>query len=195
MFNMKALFLRALLALTIAVGAPAALAGPIYRVSLDTSSLAGITGYLDLGLNGELSNQATATVSNFSGAFVGAPELFGGAAGDVAGGAVLRNTSTFNFFDQLVDFGGVVSFDVTFTDVAADNGLLFSVALMSQNFDAYLGAAGNLFEISLVTGEPTVVDVLAAGVDVNAVPEPADWLLLATGLMLIGFTRRMQSRR
>lgn len=195
MFNMKALFLRALLALAIAVGAPAALAGPMYRVSLDTSSLAGTNGYLDLGLNGLGGTTGFATIKNFSGAFIGDGLVFGDAGGDVGSTVVLGNGTGFNFFDQLVEFGGTVSFDVSFSELAGNNGLLFSVAFMTPAFDAYLGAPGNLLEISLMPGEPNVLDVLADGVDVTAVPEPSDWLLLATGLVLISFTRRLQSRR
>jgi hypothetical protein len=44
MSNLVSLLFRVLLALSIAAGAPAALAGPLYRVSLDTSALAGTVG-------------------------------------------------------------------------------------------------------------------------------------------------------
>lgn len=196
MFNMKALFLRALLALAIAAGAPAALAGPTYKVTLDTSALAGSTGYLDLGLNGPGDAVGAARIGNFSGNFVGTtPQLFGDASGDVVNGAILGNDFGFNFFDQLVEFGGIVSFDVRFDALGGPSGLLFSVAFMDETLTSYLGAAGNLLEISLMPGEPDVVDRLVDGVQLSAVPEPADWLLLATGLLLIGVTRRLQPGR
>ena len=115
MFNIKTLFLRALLALSIAIGAPAAIAGPIYNVSLDTRSLAGTTGLLDLVFLGrETPNPTFARLSNFSGDFFGDAILEGDAAGDVVNGAVLGNRDGFNAFDQAVRFGGLISFNVSF---------------------------------------------------------------------------------
>lgn len=199
MFNMKNLFLRALLALSIAIGAPAALAGPLYRVSIDTSSLAG-TGYLDLGFNGlgDGSRTALATIGNFSGDFLGDTQLFGDVSGGIGGGVLLGNATGFNFFDQAVRFGGLFSFDVSFDLGSSGPGTLFSVALMDDTLTQYLGGAFNLLTIDLVPGDTPFVVVdepgLAAIGEVAAVPEPGEWLLLATGLMLICLTRRMQQR-
>lgn len=198
MFNMKNLFLRALLALSIAVGAPAALAGPMFHVKVDTSSLSG-TGYLDLGFNGlGDAGAALATVTNFSGNFLTDSQPFGDVSGDIAGGVRLGNGTGFNFFDQAVSFGGLFSFDVSFDTAASGPGVLFSVALMNDALDAYLGGDFNLLTIDLIPGQAPVIDVVEPGLaslaEVAQVPEPGEWLLLATGLMLIALTRRMQQR-
>ena len=189
------LFFRALLALTIAVGAPAALAGPMYRVSLDTTALAGTTGYLDLGLNGPLDASPTmASISNFSGAFLNGSLYSGNASGDVDSGVFLSTGPDFNFFDQLVAFGGMFSFDVSIDLGAGNNGTLFSVAVVDDQFN-YLGAAGNLIELNLFSGQPAQLLTLeTAFASVAEVPEPGEWLLLATGLLMIGATRRLQQR-
>ena len=199
MHNYYSLFLRAVLAFSIAVGAPAALAGPLYRVSLDTSSFAGSTGFLSLGfLGGGNVGQAVASVSNISGSFDGAPDYVGDVMGDVASGVTLGNSTDANFFDQAVTFGGLFSFDVSIDSGDDVFGSLFSVALWNAAFDAYLGADADLFTINVVPGSDDALNVFAPGLvqvtQVAEVPEPGEWLLLATGLLLIGATRRMQQR-
>lgn len=189
---------RVLLALSIAIGAPAALAGPMYRVSLDTSALAGTVGYLDLGLNGPLDAAPTvARVSNFSGAFLDGGILApsGDVSGDIVNGVVLRNSADLNYFDQLVTFGGLFSFDVSFDLGGGDHGTLFSVGFIDNAYN-FLGAIGNVIEMNLVAGQPVelqLVDGAFAGV--AEVPEPGAWLLLASGLFLLVTTRRLHQRR
>ena len=192
------LLFRALLALSIAVGAPAALAGPLYRVSLDTSTLAGTVGYLDLGLNGPLDAAPTvARVSNFSGAFLDGGILApsGDASGDIVNGVVLRNGPELNFFDQLVAFGGLFTFDVSFELGEGEHGTLFSVGFIDEAFN-YLGAVGNVIELNLVSGQPGELQLVEGEfASVAQVPEPGAWLLLASGLLLLATTRRMRERR
>jgi len=195
MFNIKTLFLRALLALSIAIGAPAAIAGPIYNVSLDTRSLAGTTGLLDLVFLGqETPNPTFARLSNFSGDFFGDAILEGDAAGDVVNGAVLGNRDGFNAFDQAVRFGGLISFDVSFETEYELIGTTLSVALLDMDYN-YLGAEAFLATIDVMANTPATIAILAPNlVSVAEVPEPSDWLLVVSGLLLIGFTRRMQAR-
>jgi hypothetical protein len=198
MSNLVSLLFRVLLALSIAVGAPAALAGPLYRVSLDTSALAGSVGYLDLGLNGPLDAAPTvARLGNFSGAFLegGALPPSGDASGDVVNGIVLRNGPEWNFFDQLVTFGGLFSFDVEFELGEGANGSLFSVAFVDDALN-YLGATGNVLEMNLVAGQGAELQLVdAAFASVAEVPEPGAWLLVASGLFLLATARRLRQRR
>lgn len=192
------MLLRVLLALSIAIGAPAALAGPMYRVSLDTSALAGTTGYLDLGLNGPLDAAPTvARVSNFSGAFLDGGILApsGDVSGDIVNGVVLRNSADFNYFDQLVTFGGLFSFDVSFDLGGGDHGTLFSVGFIDEAYN-FLGAIGNVIELNLVAGQPAQLQLVEGQfASVAEVPEPGAWLLLASGLFLLVTTQRMRQRR
>lgn len=198
MSNLVSLLFRALLALSIALGAPAALAGPMFRVSLDTSALAGTVGYLDLGLNGPLAADPTvARVSNFSGAFLDGGVLppSGDVSGDIVDGVVLRNGPDQNFFDQLVQFGGLLSFDVSFELGGGDNGTVFSVAFIDDALN-YLGAVGNVIELNLVAGQPAELQLVdEAFASATQVPEPGAWLLLASGLFLLATTKRMKQRR
>ena len=196
MSNLVSLLFRVLLALSIAAGAPAALAGPLYRVSLDTSALAGTVGYLDLGLNGPLDAAPTvARLGNFSGAFLEGGMTSGDVGGDVVNGVVLRNGPEWNFFDQLVTFGGLFSFDVEFDLGEGANGSLFSVAFVDDDLH-YLGAAGNVLEMNLVAGQSVELQLVdAAFASVAEVPEPAVWLLVASGLVLLAATGRLRQRR
>lgn len=196
MSNLVPLLFRVLLALSIAAGAPAALAGPLYRVSLDTSALAGTVGYLDLGLNGPLDAAPTvARLGNFSGAFLEGGMTSGDVSGDVVNGVVLRNGPEWNFFDQLVTFGGLFSFDVEFDLGEGANGSLFSVAFVDDALN-YLGAAGNVLEMNVVAGQSVELQLVdAAFASVAEVPEPAAWLLVASGLLLLAATRRLRQQR
>lgn len=201
MFNIKNLFLRALLALSIAVGAPAAVAGPVYSVSINTSSLAGTSGLLDLMFLGlETPNPTFARISNFSGDFFGEPIPEGDVVGDIASGVVMGNRTGYNVFDQAVRFGGLLSFDISFETEYELIGTTLSVALLDMAFN-YVGADSHLLAIDVVANAPATIDVLAPGLVSVAelppaeVPEPRDWLLVATGLVLLGATRRLQQRR
>ena len=196
MSNLVSLLFRVLLVLSIAAGAPAALAGPLYRVSLDTSALAGTVGYLDLGLNGPLDAAPTvARLGNFSGAFLEGGMTSGDVSGDVVNGVVLRNGPEWNFFDQLVTFGGLFSFDVEFDLGEGANGSLFSVAFVDDALN-YLGAAGNVLEMNVVAGQSVELQLVdAAFASVAEVPEPAAWLLVASGLLLLAATGRLRQQR
>lgn len=198
MTNFTNMLFRVLLALSIAIGAPAALAGPMFRVSLDTSALAGTVGYLDLGLNGPLDAAPTvARVSNFSGAFLDGGILApsGDVSGDIVNGVVLRNSADLNYFDQLVTFGGLFSFDVSFDLGGGDHGTLFSVGFIDDAYNS-LGAIGNVIELNLVTGQPAQLQLVEGQfASVAEVPEPGAWLLLASGLFLLVTTQRMRQRR
>ena len=114
----------------------------------------------------------------------------------VASGVVMGNRTGYNVFDQAVRFGGLLSFDVSFETEYEFIGTTLSVALLDSEFLNYLGAEAHLLTIDVMANPPAVIDVLAPGlVSVAEVPEPREWLLLATGLFLLGATRRLQPRR
>jgi|GEM_PF-5401484 len=60
----------------------------------------------------------------------------------------------------------------------------------------YLGAAGNVLEMNLVAGQSVELQLVdAAFASVAEVPEPAAWLLVASGLLLLAATRRLRQQR
>jgi len=190
MFNTKALFSRALLALTLMLGAIPAFAGPLYKVAIDTSSFS-TARYLDLQFLGLGSaGPATAHVRGLASDFTGFG-LEGEASGDLAGGFTIGNGGGFNAVLLDLQPGGLFQFEVSFDRAELGDGTTFSVGLLDETFENLLGA---LVRIELMPGMGDVVDAPSAAVDVAAVPEPSDWALLAAGLLLLGLTRRYARR-
>lgn len=192
MFNLKNLFTRALLALMLATGAGAALAGPTYQVTIDTEGYEG-TGTIDFVLSGyESSPDATAFLSNFTGDFGSESELIN-ASGSLAGG-VLLGPRDFSSFAQSLNLGQRFGFNVRFDIGQAGDPVGFSVGLYSDTLGQYLGELGTLVAIELTPGQPDLVFTDAALANVSEVPEPATLASLALGLALMGSTLRARRK-
>ncbi|WEF35043.1 NF038129 family PEP-CTERM protein [Pseudoduganella chitinolytica] len=172
--------------------AASALAGPIYRVTVDTAALAGQGGYLDfLFLGLQDAAPATATLSNFTGALEGGGVTAGDASGSGAGRVILGNGSGWNEFAQHVGFGGLFGFDVTFEvgGAAGDSGTNLTLALLDDAFQ-YVGAAGDIVTFALLPGQADGVTTDGNFATVQAVPEPGSVALLALGLLGMAVLRR-----
>jgi hypothetical protein len=172
--------------------AAGALAGPIYRVSVDTTALAGQAGYLDfLFLGLQDAAPATATLSNFSGDLDGSGLLTGDAASASDDRVVLGNGSGWNEFAQHVRFGGRFGFDVSFAvdGAAGESGTNLALALLDDAFQ-YVGAAGDIVTFALLPGQPDAVDTDGRYASVQAVPEPGSPALLAVGLLGMALVAR-----
>jgi hypothetical protein len=199
MNKIASLFLRAALALTLAIGAGSAWAGPQYHVTIDTASLAGQQGYLDflyLGLDNAA--PAVATLSGFKGRFDGTVYADGEVAGSAATRVTIGNGGAFNEFALWGAFGGLLGFDVGFeVEGLQGAGTTLSVALLDADF-RYLGTSGDVVTFALQPGAADVVTSapgLAVVGTASAVPEPATAWLGAAGLLLMGGVRRRKSTR
>jgi hypothetical protein len=183
MTNLNTFFSRALLALSLLAGS--ATASPVYHVALDTTGTTG-DGYMQIDfLPFATSDVLTATISGLDGAFTGTPALDNVVQ---SGGAYTFSSDAFSEFFQSITLGGKFGFDVTFGGVPTDGGSTgLSVSLLDSVGD-YL--AFQAVQISLVAGEAPVVVVDPGVAAVNPVPEPADWLIVATGLVLLGAVQR-----
>lgn len=199
MNNITSLLSRLLFALALATGAGAATAVPVsYHVSIDTSTLSG-EGYFDLALTGF--STASAVTSNFTGNAIGTSIANGAASGNLATSAAF-DTSDVNYLDQLVQLGGNFSFDVLFdyagTSTGVEDSVAFVLSLYNNDFTAFLGVNGPLATITLtpgvgssfVTGNPFAT---VTAIDAAAVPEPGQWLLMLTGLLLLGAMARRRT--
>lgn len=189
--SINAFFARALLALLLVTGSGAAFAGPVYRVSVDTSSFTG-RGYLNLTLTG-LSNAVpvTANVWNFEGSFGAATFSQGQVSGNVGSMVSLVQGPSFNELLQEIDFGGLFSFDVSF-DMPQDvlNGSNFGVALVNESLTAYApGTGGDIAVIALTPGTAAATWADLSFVTIAEVPEPGSAAIVMLGLMLVGGSR------
>src|SRR5262249_51366579 len=112
-----------------------------YRVSMDTSLLAGRTGYVDLQFNSAGvadGSVAYLEVSGFTapGATLGGHSSVGDTMGDVVTGLSMRSGSVLNQFKQAIAFGDEVQFDVRLTGSAVSMpahdsfGLAFAVQVL-----------------------------------------------------------------
>ncbi|HEU5436344.1 MAG TPA: NF038129 family PEP-CTERM protein [Telluria sp.] len=204
MYNVKTLLRHAVLALALAGSSLAAMAAPIsFHVDVNTTTLTG-DGYLDLQFSALGSAPlTTVTFSNFTGA-VGAVDFFDGEVLFNADGtftlANLPGMGGLLSFNAL--FGGALGFDLMFSDdyaaVAGTDGSTLTVGLLDTAFAPIGGDFGIArFELTPGVGVQTSVngDFAAIGPVVAAVPEPDAWLLLATGLGLLGFTQRRRAAR
>ncbi|QNA99333.1 NF038129 family PEP-CTERM protein [Massilia sp. Se16.2.3] len=195
MFKLKNLFTRALLALMLATGAGAALAGPTYHVTVDTRGYEG-SGTLDfLFLGYDTSAPGNAFLSNFTGDYGSDSAFEGDASGAIDSGVVLGTSDWYNSFAQSVNLGGRFGFDLRFDVGPAGGPLGFSVGLFSDALGQYLGADATPVSFELSPGQPDLIALDASLVRVAEVPEPAGMAQLALGLALMAWTARQRRKR
>lgn len=195
MFKIISLFSRWLLALAFLTGSAAAVAGPTYHVDVDGSSLTG-AGYLILDFLGvDPSASATATVTNWSGSFLGTGNAYNDATIDFTA-QTLSLTSGTNGYLFDVALGGSFGFDVSFDLDSIGAASIFGVALADGNGDYLTG--DDLVDITVA---PQMETTFAANADYAnvtptsaAVPEPSTLLSLFTGIGLMGFSLRRRMR-
>ncbi len=196
-------------ALALAFGSTAALADTTLAVTIDTSQFGG-AGWLDFQYNpGTLgvSPATSVTLSGFQGFDANAAvETTSQVSGSLASGYVIRNGENFNSLFHAVNFGGVLSFNVTFS---GDNVNL-SGAADGSDFAVYAFNAGVTTDLGNSTADDKrLVSAMwtpaaaaggtgvlsyqshAAVATISAVPEPSSWLMLGIGAMLVaGVARR-----
>ena len=204
MFKVKNLLRHAVLALAL-VGSPfAALAAPTsFHVDLDTSTLAG-PGYLDLQFGALTSAPpTTVTFSNFMGALGGVDYFEGNVMFNADGSFTLGNLPGIgSLLSFNTTFGGNFGFDLVFSDDYASatgtDGSTLTIALLDSSMTAIGGAYGVAqFDLTPGIGVSSTVNASFASIGplvVNDVPEPGDWMVMATGLALLGFTLRRRVR-
>lgn len=196
MINTKTLIRQCLLALALAGSALGAVAGPInFHVDLDTSSLNGVSGMIDLYFSKVgLAGPVTAKVSNITGA-TGAIATFGDVSIDGAGRIVIANGPGLdNFGDIDATFGDKFGFDVAFSgdfmnETGSDGSSLY-VSLLDSGFQPLTGDFLSVARFDVVPGIGIVTNGMAPIAAITAVPEPSDALLMMTGLGLVGFMVR-----
>jgi hypothetical protein len=192
-----------------------ALAGPgyamplDYQITVDTSTLTGTTGYVDLQFNpGTLTAPgAQAALSGFGGPTLLSGDPQTGATGNVTGALpgplLFSNTTVYNDFFQAVTFGTTTTFNVNFsgafTTASSGSNTTFSVSLYDASgtnpiFTTDPSAFGGSFlRMDLAPGGGVTTFNTAinpSAVSVAAVPIPAAVVLFGSGLVgLVGWQR------
>ena len=198
MTNLTQIFARSMLACSLAFGGAVAVAAPVtYHVAIDTRTVDS-DALLNLSLSvGGNSNPVNATLSNFTGDYGAAYEWGGAVSGSVGNAVTLSNSAFDNFLTQFVVLGGLFGFDIMFDVANSDPGTLFTAGLYLPEYAGFALGSDNLVAISLAPDGSPSVSAASPFANVTAitaeVPEPGQWLLMATGLLLLGATVRRRS--
>ncbi len=184
------------------VAANAALAAPIYLVTMNTSTIApGTTGSLDFQFDpGPLVTQpATVQITNFmGGSFVGLPQTIGAVTGGPLPAAVtLTNTNQLNDYFQSFTFGSSLSFDVSFSGpaVVSPNGIATSTSeFVFSTFSDQNGTVPVLTPDPNGVAATVVVNLngsltpssISPDVQVQVTPEPGTLWMFSAALAVLG---------
>ncbi len=175
-----------------------------WTVTVDTSTLNGLSGALDFQFIAADASApaATATVTAFSSnGALGAATPTGDVSGNLGSTMVLGNSQFFNDWLQGFTFGTALSFSVNIdvpTPNASGSGTAFSLSLYDGSYNSLL--ADPVWGAALVinANDNATMNVLAQSVPVSLstspVPEPQNALLLLSGLGLIGWRLRKLDR-
>ena len=195
-------FLLQLLAAAL-VGLPCMAGASSFLVSIDTTPLAGQTGFIAFDLyQGGAAITNDAVVSSFvTTATLGTPTLAGNVSGSLETAVTLRSTTFFNEFLQPVVFAaGATVFQLTLTENQQANA----------NPDSFAIFLLNAARLPFVTTDPSGADALivtdlvlphtpqvygSAFAVASVVPEPASASLLLAGLLVAGCLARRELRR
>lgn len=197
--NFASVLRRAALALALATGCGLASAGVIH-VTIDTASFGVSGGFVDMNLSTSADVPlATATVTNLVG-FQSSPYIDSWGVAAVAGGWRFRNDTSNDLF-QSVDFGGVLSFDLTFAGAIDPVTSYISKFVVSAFASDGMTPLGHYDPLTGALAEFAWTPGLSAGADgqiglsvsdphVTVVPEPDPLWLIGIGCAALALTRR-----
>jgi hypothetical protein len=199
-------------ALCLGLGGPA-IADILFSVHVDTSSISGTAGSLDFNFNpGPLISQfALADISSFSsdGSLTGSPILTGDASGTLPSTVTFDNGGGFNDYFDGFTFGSNLMFVVRLYGPAINSPDGVSTSGSAFAFSMFSDPAGTVPVLTSDTADGFAI-TLAVNLDgsttptnfssqttllQDTVPEPASFLLLASGLAAIGRAVHCLSRK
>ena len=194
------LFQHTLLAMALGITLALPAHAETWQIDINTSSLVGVSGSLDLQLNPGASDAQPVQVQigHFStDATLGGGVVDGAVSGSLSSVLVLNNTTALNAWLQSLVFGSHIAFTLDINaPLTAGSGSTFAALLWDANFNPLLAAAGEdaALRINLAPASAPVW-ISSSAVAVSAVPEPAIAYSLLAGLGLVGFVVQRARRR
>jgi hypothetical protein len=194
---------------------PASCTPILYLVTVDTSAVNGVSGFLEFGFAPRDDSQsAFVRIGGFSplGGLSGTPEVNGGVSGALPGTLVIDNSTSFNDYFQAFNFESTITFLLQFDgpalgspDGTSTTGSTFIFAMLDDTGTTPLLTTdpnGNAFIVDVNldgTTTPTLFPPTPGGTPVVTLeevstPEPSALLLICTGLAMIGLCRGLQRR-
>ncbi len=200
------------------LGPEPAHAGLVFNISVDTASLSGQTGFLDLEFNpgdsSALAATATVTLFQTSGGILAQPAfLTGDAAGSLPGTLTFDNGTAFNDAFQGFTYGNGFGFTLTLSGPAVDNpggttGSAFALSLYGADGITPLLTTdpnGSVATIDLNADgttsvytfpqSPTDNTPAATVTSASAVPEPSTSVLVLIAVSCAGLINLCRIRR
>lgn len=185
------------------LGSHSALADTWY-VNVDTSTLAGQSGWLDFQFNpaDAFVPAASATIMSFSstGLMQPIPASTGDVSGSLDGTLTLGNSQDFNDWLHGVTFGTAISFRVDINvpaPNASGSGSAFSLSLYDGSYNSLLADPDWGASLVINASDTGMMNVLAQAPSVSLsaspVPEPGMAASLLAGLGLVGFAVRRRA--
>ena len=194
------LFQHTLLAMALGITLALPAHAETWQIDINTSSLVGVSGSLDLQLNPGASDAQPVQVQigHFStDATLNREVVDGAVSGSLSSVLVLNNTAALNAWLQSLVFGSHIAFTLDINaPLTAGSGSTFAALLWDANFNPLLAAAGEdaALRINLAPASAPVW-ISSSAVAVSAVPEPAIAYSLLAGLGLVGFVVQRARRR
>jgi hypothetical protein len=202
MFNIQKYLGRVVLAAGLAAASLTAGAGvlPTYQITVPNTAGADIA-YVDFLFTSTVGTApVTATLSHFTGSALSEPDAIG-VVNETSNGFEVGSAGGFS--DLLFTVSGPFTFYLNFSEnflgFAAPVGstTFFSIALLDSSFNPIGDPTGGLNFSLTDTGidiNPLSPLLSIAPVTAAAVPEPADWALMLTGLGLVVYMTRRSGR-
>jgi hypothetical protein len=194
-------WLRRFLASTLAP-LPLLSAAATFQVTIDTTPLAGQQGYLAFDLyKGDAATANQAVVTAFSSAVVlGQASVTGNVVGSLAGSVTLTSSTFFSEFLQALTFAaGQTTFSLALSEnfVAGSSPDGFAVFLLNSALQPYdtSDPTGADALLSIDLRAPLSPQVYTSAVaTISVVDEPARFVLLGFGLMMLAARGRLGAR-
>jgi hypothetical protein len=185
--------------LALSFGALTAHADTLFQVVVNTSSIAGTTGYLDFQFDPGVptnSQSATLKIQNFTGAtYVAGSQVDTGSAtgGPLPSAITLTNSTDYNDDYESVKFGNLMSFTLDFGGAAINSpngtstsGSSFSFEISDANGNPLLTNDPNAYDATVNVNLNGSTTAVAESPQVVFTPEPASLWMMTGALALFG---------